>query len=116
MRDYDAEKVKIQAMFYTDNWERMEKYDSDRENIEWHVHNCMTYITQRSEDVEPVWMMPEELVLEDDWTEKEILALYRDLSTEALPRGYKPDPGVMTRIQQLLAPPVRIKMRRYVRP
>ena len=115
MKDYDVEKVQILAMFYEDNWQRLETYDGDRENIEWHVHNCMTYIVQRSEDVESIWMVPPELEIEPGWTEKEILALYRELSQPALRRGYEPDPGIITRIKQVL-PPKRVRVRRVVRP
>jgi len=111
----DEEKVDIAHMFWVDDWAKMEAYDVDAENVTWHVENCMTYLIQRSEEAESLYRPPPALELGEDWTEAELLMLYRDLLDPAVRRGYEPDPGVITRIKRVLAPK-RIVVRRVVRP
>lgn len=111
----DKQKVEIGVLLYVDNWDTMATFDQDPEAVAWHVGNCMTYITQLSEGIKPLYLPPPDMVLGDDWSELELLSLYRDVVISAVKRGYEPDPGMITRIKQNLKQP-RVKMRRYVRP
>ncbi len=105
MRDpIDQEKVDIMALLYKADWEKMTCYDNDTENVEWHVSNCMTYITQKSEGVEPLYKPTPHLKITDDWNERELLSLYRELAVEANKRGVRPDRGMVTRIKRALSP------------
>ncbi len=113
--EVDDKKVEIGILLYVDNWDTMSAFDQDPEAVSWHVTNCMTYITQLSEGIKPLYLPPPDLILHDDWNEAELLTLYRDIVIPAVKRGYEPDPGMVTRIKQILKP-ARIKMRRYVRP
>ncbi len=100
----DVEKVEIVSYIYKQDWHRMSCYSNDRDNITWHIRNCMSYIILRSEDVEPNWACPPDLELDEDWTESELLSLYQDLMEAAEQGGYKPDPGMVTRIRRHFAP------------
>lgn len=100
----DMEKVEIVGYIYKQDWHKMGLYDQDRDNIEWHVDNCMTYIIVRSEDRESQWRCPPDLELDEDWTESELLALYQDLLDAAEQAGYKADPGMMTRVRRAFSP------------
>ena len=111
----DEEKVDIAHIFWVDDWARMAAYDTDAENVEWHVTNCMTYLTQLSEDVEPLYKPAPNIELARDWNEHEYLMLYRDLLPEATRRGFIPDAGVLVRVKAAF-PPKRIRVRRRVRP
>lgn len=97
----DIEKVEIVSYMYKQDWHRMSLYDQDRDNIEWHVANCMNYIVMRSEDVLTQWNAPPDLELDESWTEEELLALYHELLEPANQAGYKTDQGVMTRIRKI---------------
>ena len=111
----DEDKVDIARMFWEDNWVKMAGYDTDTENVEWHVTNCMTYLIQLSEDVVPLYKPSPDVALTGDWNEYEYLLLYRDLLQEADRWGYKPDPGVLVRVKAAF-PPKRVRVRRRVRP
>lgn len=116
MRDkIDDKKVEIGILLYVDNWDTMAAFDQDPEAVAWHVTNCMTYITQLSEGINPLYYPPPDLVLGDDWNEAELLTLYRDVLISAVKRGYEPDPGMVTRVKQTLKPK-RVPVRRRVRP
>ena len=109
----DEDKVDIARMFWEDDWARMAAYDTDAENVEWHVTNCMTYLIQLSEDVVPLYKPAPNIELAGDWNEHEQLLLYRDLLPEAERWGYRPDPGVIVRIKQVF-PPKRVRVRRRI--
>lgn len=111
----DEEKVDIARMYWIDDWDKMSAFDTDIENVEWHVTNCMTYLIQLSEEVVPLYMPPPNIRLEGSWNEREMLTLYRDLLEAAERRGYEPDAGMITRIRKAL-PPKRVRVRRVVRP
>ena len=114
--EIDEKKVEIGVLLYIDNWDTLSAFDQDIEHVGWHVQNCMTYITQLSEGLTPLYNPPPDLVLSlDDWNEAELLALYRDVVLSATKRGYEPDPGMITRIKTILKPK-RVAMRRYIRP
>ena len=89
------------SFIYRTDWHRMAAYDTDRENIEWHVSNCMNYIILRSEEVEPNWVCPPDMNIDpEDWNELELLALYQDLIEPAVQAGYCADAGMVTRIKK----------------
>ena len=111
----DQEKVDLARLYWIDDWDKMSAFDTDIENVAWHVENCMTYLIQLSEDVVPLYKPPPSIVLDADWNEREMLLLYRDLLEPAERRGYVADPGMVTRIRQAL-PPKRVRVRRVVRP
>ena len=114
--EIDDKKVEIGVLLYIDNWDTMSAFDQDEETVGWHVANCMTYITQLSEGITPLYNPPPDLRLDPaDWNERELLSLYRDIALAAAKRGYEPDPGMITRIKQVLKPK-RIAVRRYIRP
>ena len=114
--EVDVKKVEIGALLYIDNWDTLCAFSQDLETVGWHVTNCMTYITQLSEGLTPIYSPPPDLRLDPvDWNEPELLSLYRDIVLAAAKRGYEPDPGMITRMKAVLKPK-RIAMRRYVRP
>jgi len=114
--EVDDKKVEIAVLLYIDNWDTLSAFDQDVETVEWHVTNCMTYITQLSEGLTPIYRPPPDLRLDpDDWNDNELLTLYRDIAISAVKRGYECDPGMLTRIKQTIKPK-RVAMRRYVRP
>lgn len=101
----DREKVNYTTMLYGSDWYRMAAYDQDDGDITWHVENCMNYIIMLSEDRIPSWRAPMTLVLVSaDWSELELLMLYRELLEEAAHIGYTPDAGMMTRINKAFSP------------
>jgi len=97
----DIEKVEIVAYMYKQDWHRMSMHDQDRDNIEWHVENCMNYIIMSSEGVTTQWNAPPDLELDESWSEEELLALYYELLEPANQAGYKTDKGVMTRVHKI---------------
>ena len=100
----DVEKVEIVSYIYKQDWHRMSCYSNDRDNITWHITNCMNYIILKSEDVECKWTCPPDLELDEGWTESELLSLYQELMEAAEQGGYNPDPGMVTRIRKRFAP------------
>lgn len=105
MRDpIDQEKVDIMAMLYRADWNKMTSYDNDAENVEWHVSNCMTYIIQHSEGIKPAYRPTAHLCITEDWNERELLSLYRELAVEANRHGVRPDKGMVTRVKRALSP------------
>lgn len=106
----DIEKVEIVSYIYKEDWHRMSCYSNDADNIIWHIENCMNYIILRSENVEPQWNCPPDLILDDSWTESELLSLYKELLEAAEQGGYKPDAGMITRVRKRFAP-VRTRVR-----
>ena len=118
MKSYSIDQDKIEAMslVYKSDWHVMSCYDNDRENITWHVLNCMNYIVVLSEDRVPNWAVPPGLEMDtEEWNEYELLSLYQELLAAAVQAGYSADAGMVTRIKKALRPR-RYVARRRVRP
>ena len=101
----DRDKVDFAALLYKGDWHKMACYDNDTDNIIWHMTNCMNYIIMLSEDCLPTWHCPPDLeLLDGDWNEHELLALYKELLPTAVQRGYEEDAGMATRVKAALSP------------